>query len=631
MTRGVRGAARRVARRLASRRTARPSVASPAADEAAPVTPAPAAPPIASEKPVDDTTRRIRLVRDALRAESPVVAPARPGLRVAVAAAPRLARALAWEWTQTGLDPAADASDLGDIDLLLVEVHSGVVPGWGAPAGRVAELAAAAQGRSVPVLVWVTAASSDPESAAALMPFVAAVFVADPSAVAKWRERWPDAVVDALAPAASPRLHSPAHGGTGAKRAGEVAVVIDESPLDDAAVAGLERLLVPATESPALPRVHAWRSRLGKRDGRSEAVLPETVKDVVAGATVTDLAEPVADHYRVVVDAARCAPDSSWTLVEAGAAQTTVVTLPEYRAALAEDLAEHVGTADQPEAFGREIVIRAAHPEFRDREALRLHRAVLAGHTLGHRADAMLAAIGRPVPPPDRSVSIVVPTNREHQLDNVLANVGRQAHRDLELILVLHGLGLDHTDLRARAAEQGIDRLQVLDADASLPLGALMNLGVDVAAGRYTAKMDDDNYYGRHYLTDLVNAFDGTDAGIVGKWAHYVWLRSSDAVVLRYENFQNRYHQWVQGGSIVVRSDLAKDLRFSDIPRAVDTDFLNRAWAGGVRTYSADRFNFVSVRGADRAQHTWKVTDSEMMVGGARVCFYGDPRSQVEA
>ncbi|WP_052762940.1 glycosyltransferase family 2 protein [Jiangella alkaliphila] len=594
----------------------------------APSDPAPAA---AAEKPVDDATRRIRLVRDALRAKSPARTPARPELRVAVAASPRLARALAWEWDQVDLVPEAAGTGLTGAELVLIEVHGGVVPGWGAPAGRASELAASAHDRGLPVLVWVTAGSSDPESAAALMPLAAAVFVADPAATGTWRERWPDAVVEALPPAAAPRSHSPAHGGTGAKRIGDVAAVIDESPLDTAAAVGLERLLVPATERPAVPRPHVWRSRLGKRDGRAEAVLPEAVKEVVAGATVGDLAEPVADHYRVVVDAARCAPDSAWTLVEAGAAQTTVVTLPEYHATLPGDLAEHVGTADESEAFAREIAIRAAQPEFRDREALRLHRAVLAGHTTGQRAEAMLTAIGRSPAPADRSVSVVVPTNREHQIDNVLANVGRQAHRDLELILVLHGLGLDHAGLRARAAEQGIDRLQVIDADPSVALGGLMNLGVDAAGGRYTAKMDDDNYYGRHYLADLVNAFAGTDAGIVGKWAHYVWLRASDAVVLRYENFQNRYHQWVQGGSIVVESALAKDLRFSEIPRAVDTDFLNRAWADGVRTYSADRFNFVSVREADRDRHTWKVTDAEMMAAGARVCFYGDPRPQVDA
>jgi hypothetical protein len=116
-----------------------------------------------------------------------------------------------------------------------------------------------------------------------------------------------------------------------------------------------------------------------------------------------------------------------------------------------------------------------------------------------------------------------------------------------------------------------------------------MNLGIDAAAGAYIAKMDDDNFYGRHYLTDLVHAFDYTDAGIVGKWrttcgcARPVrWCCATAA--------EHTYERRVQGGSMVIEIDLARRLRFSDLPRAVDTDLLDRAIAAGVRIYSADRF-----------------------------------------
>jgi hypothetical protein len=71
-------------------------------------------------------------------------------------------------------------------------------------------------------------------------------------------------------------------------------------------------------------------------------------------------------------------------------------------------------------------------------------------------------------------------------------------------------------------------------------------------------------------------------------------------------------------------------MRFSDLPRAVDTDLLDRALADGVRIYSADRFNFVSVRGADRYAHTWTVADSTFLTSTGRLVFYGDPREHVE-
>ncbi|WP_116947283.1 glycosyltransferase family A protein [Jiangella endophytica] len=620
MSSTARGAVRRLRRAARELRGVAPRPATPTPS------PAPAAVPA-------DRGQQIREVRDLLRDHLPREAvAARPGLRVAVAASPRLADALAWEWDQTVLEPGQWSGVLepAGAELVLVEAQSGHVPGWGPADGEPARLVAAAAALGLPVVVWVTSSSGDTAGLDALVDAAAVVFVADPAAAVAWREHKPDAVVEVLPPAAAPMQHSPVLVGGSDRRPGAAAFVSDQGALDPVSVAGLESLVAPAVGTRALPELHAWRARGRRGAVGAEAVLPAAVKPVAVGSTVAELSEPIVDHYRVFVDAARSSPESTWSLLDAAAAQTAVVTLPEYRAALPEDLRSYVATADQPVAFGREIIARLAQPELRDREALQLHRAVLAGHTLGHRVDAVLAALGRPVAPFDRSVSIVVPTNREHELDNVFANVARQAHRDNELILVLHGLGLDHADLHARAKEHGVERLQVIDADSSAALGTMMNLGVDAASGRYTAKMDDDNFYGRHYLTDLVHAFASTDAGIVGKWAHYVWLRSVNAVVLRYAGYQHRYYRLVQGGSIMADTELAKDLRFSDIPRAVDTDFLNRAWASGVRTYSSDRFNFVSIRGTDHEAHTWKVTDTEMMIGGGQVAFYGDPRVHVD-
>jgi hypothetical protein len=170
----------------------------------------------------------------------------------------------------------------------------------------------------------------------------------------------------------------------------------------------------------------------------------------------------------------------------------------------------------------------------------------------------------------------------------------------------------------------------VIQADKSLTLGACLNLGLDAAGGDFLGKMDDDNYYGSHYLTDLVAAYGYTDAGIVGKWAHYVWLRSTGAVVLRFPTTEHRYNRLVQGGSLLFKREVARSLRFSDIPRAVDTDILNRAEADGILTYSADRFNYVSIRGADRNEHTWPIADMALMNRSGRLVFFGDPREHVD-
>jgi hypothetical protein len=80
-----------------------------------------------------------------------------------------------------------------------------------------------------------------------------------------------------------------------------------------------------------------------------------------------------------------------------------------------------------------------------------------------------------------------------------------------------------------------------------------------------------ERLYSRHCLTDLATAFDYTDAGIVGTWAHYAWLRATGAVVLRCAYAEDLPERLVQGGSIVMTCDVAHELPIGDPPRAVDT------------------------------------------------------------
>jgi hypothetical protein len=557
-------------------------------------------------------------------------APVRPRLddiTVALAAGDRLRAGLAWECRQRDLEPATWQQALaGPPDLALLELVGGRVPGWGqADGAELAELAIGCRRAGIPIALWVTAGATSPDIAPGLVQVADAVFIADPAAVDGWRARWPDRRIEPLEPAAQPRLSAPHQGGPGASRELPGCLIVDPRGPGATAAMILDDLVGPAVRPLPNADLDVWRI-----EPASAAKLPAGVRARERGTLPYPQAAVRLGRYRVLVDAGRSDPDSTWTVLEAGAAGTAVVTSAAQWAGLPAEIAAQVGAADDPSALRSEIVARTSQPELRDREATRLQRAVLAGHTYAHRVDRLLGHLGRPVPAAPRSVSAVVPTNRTHELDNVFENIGRQHHSAVELVLVLHGLHPNTADLRARAKELGVADLTIVEADAALTLGACMNLGIDAAAGAYIAKMDDDNFYGRHYLTDLVLAFDYTDAGIVGKWAHYVWLRSTGAVVLRYVAAEHTYERRVQGGSMVIEADLARRLRFSDLPRAVDTDLLDRAIADGVRIYSADRFNFVSVRGTDRNAHTWKVADSTFMTGTGRLVFYGDPRIHVE-
>jgi hypothetical protein len=569
--------------------------------------------------------RRHRLLTAVLADQPAPAAAARTEVRAAVAVGDRLRLGLGWEWRQDDLTPTGWATVLEGRrpDLVLVEVTHGAVPGWGPVTGEdLSRLGRWCQEASIPLVVWVTTMGNPAGGAAPLFEAATCVFVADKTAVPAWRGELPGQRVEVLFPAAQPRVHNPALAGPGERRELGAALVVEAG--GQAPAEGLVEVVAPALKPMPTDELDVWQL------GSDLAPLPATLQARLVGSVSYAAAATVPGRYRVLVDAGRRENVAAWTVMEAGAAQTPSVILTSQLDDLPDHVAGLVAAADEPKALRSEIVARIAQPELRDREALRMHRAVLDSHTFAHRVDSMLGCSGLDVPARDTSISAIVPTNRRHEIDNILENLAQQSHTDVELVLVLHGVPHDRAELTARAREHGVGNLTIIEADSSLTLGACLNLGIDAADGAYIAKMDDDNVYGRNYLRDLVRAFDYTDAGIVGKWAHYVWLRSIGAVVLRYVEAEHTYERRVQGGSMLIDGGLARSLRFGDLPRAVDSDILDRAITAGVRIYSSDRFNFVSVRGTDPHAHTWTVADSTFMTSTGRLVFYGDPRPHVE-
>jgi hypothetical protein len=287
-------------------------------------------------------------------------------------------------------------------------------------------------------------------------------------------------------------------------------------------------------------------------------------------------------------------------------------------------LSPSIALVKDTERAQQELTALTSHPELRRRTAQLGVREALSTHSVSIAIDSVLEGLGLAAPRRARPVTAIVPTMRPGQITHVLELIGRQVHEQVQLVLITHGFaaGPATADL---AREAGVSDLRLIEASSDLTLGSLMNLGVDAADGEYVAKMDDDNFYGAHYLSDLLATFDFSGAQVAGKWAHLTYLQSSGATFLRFPNAENTLTRLVQGGTLVLEREVAAELRFEDLPRRVDTTFLEKVAAAGGTVYSADRYNFVSVRSADVAGHTWKISDSELLAKPSAELFFGEP------
>jgi len=608
--------------------------------------------------------RRVRLPRYRL----PEPHPARP-VRAAVILDEFSELALRYEWEHVafGPDDWREVLTQAEPDLLFVEsAWHGNGDRWRLhltrnhqPSMQLRELVAWCRQRGIPTVFWN---KEDPPNYDVFLETARLfdqVFTVDADRIPRYQRDLGHGRIDLLPFAAQPRIHNPIRRGAG--RVYDVAFAgtwfSEKHPerreqleflLDAAVVSTLRDGSSLASSGRAKSTgggrsaagLHIW-SRMQKVAKRYR--FPKRFARHVVGSLRYERMLAAYTSYRLFLNVNSVTESKSMgarRLFELSAAQTPIVSSP---AASIEPFFGDTVTVVNDEAGARQAIDRLlGDADLRDKQALRAHRRVYDEHLYSHRVESVLMAVGVVSTSSTDvgvstgstgggpSVSAVVATRRPGQLDHVLRTLGRQTHRELQVVLVTHGWEPPR-DLEARARRAGLERVVVLPADADRTLGACLNLGVAAADGELVAKIDDDNLYLPHYLTDLGRALDFSAAEVAGKWAHHVHLEASGANLLRFEAHEHRYTELVQGGTLLLRRDLAAGLRFEDLPRRVDTTFLEKVRADGGRIYSADRFNFVSVRRADPAAHTWPISDAELLGRSSRLLSHGDPTDLVEA
>lgn len=568
------------------------------------------------------------------KADLPPVVPARPGLRVAVILDPFSELAFRYEWDQVTFGPEDWHQELTARrpDLLFVEsAWQGNQGRWrlhqtrgNRPSAELQALVAWARSEGIPTVFWN---KEDPPNYDVFLETARLfdqVFTVDADRIDHYRRDLGHDRIGLLPFAAQPRIHRPVRR---TKERHDVAFAgtffADKHPERRAQV---DWVLGPAREF----GVHIW-SRLQKADRRYR--FPRAWKQYVVGSLPYERMLAAYPAYKVFLNVNSVTGSKtmcSRRLFELSAAQTAVLTAPAE--SIEPFFGDTVEVTETHEQTRTALKLLLDNDEYRDRKALQAHRRVFDDHLYAHRVDTVLEAVGLDHPrSPAPTVSVVVPTRRPEQLDHVLRTVGKQSWAHKQLVLVTHGFTPEPGELRLRALGHGLTDVVLVRADADQTLGRIMDLGVAAATGELVAKVDDDNFHGVHYLTDLVRALDYSGADVVGKWAHLVHLESSGATLLRFAHAEHRFVEQVQGGTILTTRELAREVGFGDLPRGVDTAFLAEVRRRGGTVYAADRFNFVSVRRADPGSHTWQITDRQLMARSSQLLFYGVPWAHAEA
>ena len=279
-----------------------------------------------------------------------------------------------------------------------------------------------------------------------------------------------------------------------------------------------------------------------------------------------------------------------------------------------------VARVSTPEEASHTFRALVRSPELRDRMVHLGQRRIWREHTYGQRVDQVLDQVGLDAHRAKRpTVSLLVSTNRPHQVDHVLDTAVAFADVEVELCLLTHGFELSGA-ARERARHLGLE-LQHTMADSTVLLGSCLNRLVEMASGDVYTKMDDDDEYGSNYLSDQLHALDYSGADIVGKQAHFVRLVDRNITALRFVEREHRFTDLVMGPTIMGSAEVFREIPFADRQRGEDTRFLGDVVRAGGHIYSSDRFNFTLTRRGREGGHTWNADDSEILANSNVVGF----------
>ncbi|WP_424528261.1 glycosyltransferase [Sphaerisporangium viridialbum] len=239
----------------------------------------------------------------------------------------------------------------------------------------------------------------------------------------------------------------------------------------------------------------------------------------------------------------------------------------------------------------------------REEHSVRLRRLALSTHGTVARWRSLAARAGIALPAKP-TISVIMCTRRNDLVPFALGQIARQRGVDLEVVLTLHGVPATAPDV-VRAVEAFGRPITVVEADASLPFGIVLNQAAERATGTFLSKWDDDDWYGPDHLADMMLAQSYSGAELVGAASEFFYLQKIDVTIRRDWSSETMSNHVAGGTFVVSRSAFESVGGFRPVARSVDVQFFQSLLRAGGAIYRTHGLGFVARRAA-RGMHTWQ-------------------------
>ena len=202
------------------------------------------------------------------------------------------------------------------------------------------------------------------------------------------------------------------------------------------------------------------------------------------------------------------------------------------------------------------------------------------------------------------SITVLTPTSRKTNANNIVENFLRQNFHEKELIVLLN-----HDNPNLYNVHENIS---VYTLGSKISLGRSLNFGISKAKYDFIAKFDDDDYYGPYYLKNSYDSLINSNSDIVGKTCFYIYFKDENLIGLKFSSNENRFCMRVAGSTLLFKKDIFQHVKFRDKNLGEDVDFCNDALRNNFKIFSNDRNDYIYIRG-NKTYHTWKIDNNYLL------------------
>ncbi|WP_462420190.1 hypothetical protein [Salinicoccus sp. Marseille-QA3877] len=225
-------------------------------------------------------------------------------------------------------------------------------------------------------------------------------------------------------------------------------------------------------------------------------------------------------------------------------------------------------------------------------------------------------------------ISIITSSIRKSRLSYYVEQLNRQKLVNIEATILTHNYILTNKE-KERIRNVAKFKINIIEGDKSQSLGLCLNKCLNFASKNFVTKMDDDDYYYPNYLIDQWIAKKYSQADVIGKGAHFVYLENNETLMLRSATKQYKFVKQVIGGSIFCETDFLKSYQFNDLSSGEDSDFFKRITSVNKLIYATHPYEMCLFRSKNKDNHTWKIEEIKL-IGSSKIVSYGSPDKYLE-